>query len=96
MIFTIDYKNKKKVFETKNNKVAFDTTYNKNKKKKIDSNNNVNIGPGYYYHPKQFKEKQINQNYQTKSSKSLYLFSYHFLPLIELNQFLKFHLILKI
>ena len=52
MIFTIDYKNKKKVFETKNNKVAFDTTYDKNKKKKIDNNNNINIGPGYYYHEK--------------------------------------------
>ena len=53
MIFTIDYKNKKKVFETKNNKVAFDTTYNKKKKKKRNlSYNNINIGPGYYYHEK--------------------------------------------
>ena len=58
MIFTIDYKNKKKVFETKNNKVAFDSTYNKKKKqKKIKSyDNNINIGPGYYYHEK------INKN----------------------------------
>ena len=54
MAFTIDYKNKKKVFETKNNKVAFDSTYNKKKKKskKIDFNTNINIGPGYYYHEK--------------------------------------------
>ena len=53
MIFTIDYKNKKKVFETKNNKVAFDSTYNKKKKnKKIESYYNINIGPGYYYHEK--------------------------------------------
>ena len=56
MAFTIDYKNKKKVFETKNNKVAFDSTYNKKKKKSKKSDSNDNIGPGYYYHEK------INKN----------------------------------
>ena len=51
MIFSIDYKNKKKVFETKKNKVAFDSTYNKKSKhKKVQLNNN--LGPGYYYHEK--------------------------------------------
>ena len=33
MIFSIDYNNRKKVFETKSNKVAFKTTFNKKKKK---------------------------------------------------------------
>ena len=54
MLFSIDYNNRKKVFETKNNKVAFKSTFNKKKKKiinKIDDNN-INIGPGYYYHEK--------------------------------------------
>ena len=54
MIFSIDYNNRKKVFETKNNKVAFKSTFNKKKKnaeKKIDKNN-INIGPGYYYREK--------------------------------------------
>ena len=57
LIFSIDYNNKKKVFETKNSKSAFETTFNKKKKikNKIDKNN-VNIGPGYYYHEK----KQTN------------------------------------
>ena len=57
MIFSIDYNNKKKVFETKNSKSAFETTFNKKKKikNKIDKNN-INIGPGYYYHEK----KQTN------------------------------------
>ena len=55
MIFSIDYNNKKKIFEKKNNKVAFESTYNKNNKNKKDINtnkNNINIGPGYYYHEK--------------------------------------------
>jgi hypothetical protein len=56
MVFTIDYKNKKKVFETKNNKVAFHTTFNKKKKEKKTDNTNPNIGPGYYYH------ETINKN----------------------------------
>ena len=49
MIFTIDYKNRKKVYETKNNKVAFDSTYNSkdSKKAKTESEkiikNNINI-----------------------------------------------------
>ena len=57
LIFSIDYNNKKKVFETKNSKSAFETTFNKKKKikNKVDKNN-VNIGPGYYYHEK----KQTN------------------------------------
>ena len=55
MIYSIDYNNKKKVFESKNSKAAFESTFNKKKKKiknKIDRNNNINIGPGYYYHEK--------------------------------------------
>ena len=55
MIYSIDYNNKKKVFESKNSKAAFESTFNKKKKKiknKIDKNNNINIGPGYYYHEK--------------------------------------------
>ena len=65
MVFTIDYKNKKKVFETKNNKVAFSSSYNKNKKQKKIDKNNVNVGPGYYYHEK------INKN--LKQSPQFYI-----------------------
>ena len=63
MIFSIDYNNKKKVFETKNGKSAFETTFNKKKKikNKIDKNN-INIGPGYYYHEK--KQKNLKQSPQ--------------------------------
>ena len=28
-----------------------------------------NVGPGYYYHPKQFKEKQINPPFLQSSTK---------------------------
>ena len=57
MIFSIDYNNKKKVFEKKNSKSAFESTFNKKKKikNKIDKNN-INIGPGYYYHEKKKKD----------------------------------------
>ena len=58
MIFSIDYNNRKKVFETKNNKVAFKSTFNKkkkNQKNKIDKSD-INIGPGYYYHEKKNKD----------------------------------------
>ena len=57
MIFSIDYNNRKKVFETKNNKVAFKSSFSKKKKhlkNKIDKYN-INIGPGYYYHEKKNK-----------------------------------------
>ena len=64
MIYTIDYKNKKKVFETKNNKVAFQSSFDKSKKPKIIEKNTVNIGPGYYYHEKVNKNlKQSPQFY---------------------------------
>ena len=58
MIFSIDYNNRKKVFEIKNNKVAFKSTFNKkkkNQKNKIDKSD-INIGPGYYYHEKKNKD----------------------------------------
>ena len=69
MVFTIDYKNKKKVFETKNNKVAFDSTYNKNKKKKKTSDN-INIGPGYYYHEKVNKNLRPSPQFHISQSES--------------------------
>jgi hypothetical protein len=71
MAFTIDYKNKKKVFETKNNKVAFDTTYNKKKKhKKSISYNNINIGPGYYYHEKVNKNLRPSPQFHIPENES--------------------------
>ena len=71
MAFTIDYKNKKKVFETKNNKVAFDSTYNKKKKnKKIEKNDNVNIGPGYYYHEKIIKNLRPSPQFHLPENES--------------------------
>ena len=72
MIFSIDYNNKKKVFETKNSKSAFESTFNKKKKikKKIDKNN-INIGPGYYYHEKKQKDlKPSPQFYHSQNDNS--------------------------
>lgn len=67
MIFTIDYKNRKKTFENKSEKVAFDKTYDKNKKPtKIEIESN--IGPGYYYREKVNKNlKPSPQFYSPKN-----------------------------
>ena len=59
MIYSIDYRNRKKILENKNvDGVAFDSGVDKKSMKK--SQTGVNIGPGYY-----FKEKFIRnvQNY---------------------------------
>ena len=72
MIFSIDYNNRKKVFETKNNKVAFKSTFNKKKKKmknKIDPHN-INIGPGYYYHEKKNKNLKPSPQFYISSHES--------------------------
>ena len=69
MLFSIDYNNRKKVFETKNNKVAFKSTFNKKKKKiknKIEDNN-INIGPGYYYHEKKKKDLKPSPQFYISS-----------------------------
>ena len=57
LINTIAYKNRKKVKSTNNNiNVAFSTAIKLEENKEFKSN----VGPGYYYHPKKLKEKQIN------------------------------------
>ena len=59
MIYSIDYRNRKKILENKNvDGVAFDSGVDRKSMKK--SQTGVNIGPGYY-----FKEKFIRnvQNY---------------------------------
>ena len=66
LISSIAYNNRKKT-KLSNNKVnvAFNTAIKKEKNKVYKSN----IGPGYYYHPKQFKEKQINPPFLQSTSK---------------------------
>lgn len=66
LISSISYKNKKKIEATnKNLKVAFNTNikYEKNKQMR------TNIGPGYYYHPKQKQEIQINPPFYKSETK---------------------------
>ena len=66
LISSIAYNNRKKT-KLSNDKVnvAFNTAIKKEKNKVYKSN----IGPGYYYHPKQFKEKQINPPFLQSTSK---------------------------
>ena len=57
LISTIAYINRKKVKATnKNLNVGFNTAIKLEENKEFKSN----VGPGYYYHPKKLKEKQIN------------------------------------
>ena len=66
LISSIAYNNRKKT-KLSNDKVnvAFNTAIKKEKNKVYKSK----IGPGYYYHPKQFKEKQINPPFLQSTSK---------------------------
>ena len=63
IINSIDYKIKKKVYETRNSDVAFSSTFNKKKKKKSNIEINCedsNLGPGYYYHEKKRKDNKLS------------------------------------
>ena len=62
MVSSIEYKNRKKVYESNNNKVAFDSTYDKKKKQKKDEHSN--IGPGYYYREKVNKDVRPSPQFQ--------------------------------
>ena len=62
IVNSIDYKVKKKAYESRNNNVAFNTTFNKKNKKKnivIDCEES-NLGPGYYYRDKKKKDNKIS------------------------------------
>ena len=63
IVNSIDYKVKKKAYESRNNKVAFTSTYDRKKKKKnniiIDCQES-NLGPGYYYHENKKKDIQLS------------------------------------
>ena len=62
IVNSIDYKIKKRAYETKNNNVAFNSTFNKKNKKKnifIDCEES-NLGPGYYYREKKKKDNKIS------------------------------------
>ena len=66
LISTIAYINRKKVMTNNNNpNVGFSTAI------KLEENkeNKSNIGPGYYYHPKALKEKQINPPFHQSDTK---------------------------
>ena len=52
---------KKKVYETRNNNVAFTTTYNKKNKNNIVINcEESNLGPGYYYRDYKKKDNKLS------------------------------------
>ena len=62
IVNSIDYKVKKKAYESKNNKVAFNSTYNRKKKKNniIINCEESNLGPGYYYHENKKKDIKLS------------------------------------
>ena len=63
IVSSIDYKIKKNVYETKNQKVAFSSSYNKRKKKNyniIINCENSNLGPGYYYHERKKIDNKLS------------------------------------
>ena len=62
IVNSIDYKIKKKAYESRNDNVAFNSTFNKKYKKKnivIDCEES-NLGPGYYYRDKKKKDNKIS------------------------------------
>ena len=63
IINSIDYKIRKRAYETRNKNVAFSSTFNNKKKRKkniiIDCQNS-NIGPGYYYHEKKRQDNKLS------------------------------------
>lgn len=62
IVNSIDYKVKKRVYESRNKNVAFNSTFNKKIKKKnivIDCEES-NLGPGYYYKEKKKKDNKIS------------------------------------
>ena len=75
IINSIDYNIKKKIYESRNDNVAFTTTFNKKKKKKninIDCEES-NLGPGYYYREKKKNDDQLSPvfhlpEFKTKSN----------------------------
>jgi len=63
IVSSIDYKVKKNVYETKNQKVAFSSSFNKRKKKKnniVINCENSNLGPGYYYHERKKIDNKLS------------------------------------
>ena len=63
IINSIDYKIKKRAYESRNNNIAFTTTFYRKKKKKnnIEVNcENSNLGPGYYYHDKKIIDTRLS------------------------------------
>ena len=66
LVTSIAYNNRKKAkFANDKRNVAFNSAIKRENKKVYKSN----VGPGYYYHPKQFKEKQINPPFLQSSTK---------------------------
>ena len=66
LVSSIAYNNRKKAkFANDKRNVAFNSAIKRENKKVYKSN----VGPGYYYHPKQFKEKQINPPFLQSSTK---------------------------
>ena len=66
LVTSIAYNNRKKAkFANDKRNVAFNSAIQRENKKVYKSN----VGPGYYYHPKQFKEKQINPPFLQSSTK---------------------------
>ena len=75
IINSIDYKIKKKAYESRNNNVAFTTTFNK-KNKKVKNNiaincDESNIGPGYYYREYKKKDNRLSPAFHLPEFKNI-------------------------
>ena len=62
IVTSIDYKVKKNVYESKNQKAAFSSSFNKRKKKNniVINCENPNLGPGYYYHERKKIDNRLS------------------------------------
>lgn len=62
IVNSIDYKIKKKAYESRNDNVAFTSTFNKKSKKKniVINCEESNLGPGYYYRENKKKDNKLS------------------------------------
>ena len=78
IVYSIDYNNKKKVYENNNVKTAFSRTVYKTKKKKNISTYypSSNLGPGYYYKEQKIKNTQIFPPFHQSDKRKDWVTSY--------------------
>ena len=66
--FTIEYRSKKKAYETNHSNVAFDSSFNKKNEKKVEISN---LGPGYYFREKKIKNLRPSPQFQKPEKEAI-------------------------